>query len=191
MRVTILQGHPDPASFNASLAKSYHKGLQEAGHECRYLDVSTMNFDPILARGYHQIQPLEKDLVLAQEAISWCQHFVLNYPIWWGQMPAGLKGFFDRCFLPGWAFKYHKDDPFWDRLLAGRSARLIVTSDAPILYNFFAYSNGPIVIPKKMILGFCGFKPVRVTKIGSVKNLKAEKRQALLNKIEQLGRLAE
>lgn len=44
---------------------------------------------------------LEEDLVKAQELIRWADHLVFVYPIWWGTMPAVLKGFFDRVFLPG------------------------------------------------------------------------------------------
>jgi putative NADPH-quinone reductase len=187
MRIMIVQGHPDTESFCASLARSYQEGAQSAGHECRLLHVSELSFDSNLAHGYRQIQTLEPDLVKAQEWISWCEHLVVVYPIWWGQMPALFKGFFDRCFLPGWAFKYHQNDPFWDRLLAGRSAHMIVTSDAPALYNILAYWDSPITVPKRMIFRFCGFKPVRVSRIGSIKNTTEAKRKVILEAIRKKG----
>jgi len=31
---------------------------------------------------------------------------VLVYPTWWFNIPAILKGFFDRCFIPGVGFRY-------------------------------------------------------------------------------------
>ncbi|MDQ3230231.1 MAG: NAD(P)H-dependent oxidoreductase [Pseudobdellovibrionaceae bacterium] len=187
MRILILQGHPDAESFCASLAGSYKEGALAAGHECRLLSLQDMKFDPNLAHGYRQIQELEPDLVKAQEWISWCEHLVVIYPIWWGQMPALLKGFFDRCFLPGWAFKYHKNDPFWDRLLSGRSAHLIVTSDGPVLYNILAYWDSPVTVPRKMILRFCGFKPVRVSRIGSIKYTDDHKRRKILERFRKIG----
>ncbi|NET39786.1 MAG: flavodoxin family protein, partial [Cyanothece sp. SIO1E1] len=102
-------------------------------------------------------------------------------------MPALLKGFYDRILLPGWAFKYHKTGVLWDRLLKGRSARLIVTSDSPALYNRIVHRNSPIRISRNMILKFCGFDPVKVTTIGSVRHLSDSKRRASLAKIQQLG----
>ena len=86
------------------------------------------------ALGYAQIQPLEPDLLDAQASITWAQHLVWVYPIWWGGLPALLKGFLDRIFLPGFAFKYRPNSALWDRLLTGRSAELLVTMDSPPWY---------------------------------------------------------
>ncbi len=187
MRILILQGHPDKESFCSSLARSYQEGAQSAGHECRLLNIGELQFDSNLAHGYRQIQPLEPDLIKAQEWVKWCEHLVVIYPMWWGQMPALLKGFFDRCFLPGFAFKYHANDPFWDRLLKGRSAHMIVTSDAPVFYNFLAYWDAPITVPKKMIFKFCGFHPVRVSRIGNIKNSKETKLRSVLETMRKKG----
>ncbi len=187
MRILIVQGHPDTESFCSSLARSYQEGAQSAGHECRLLNVGELQFDSNLAHGYRQIQPLEPDLIKAQEWVKWCEHLVVIYPRWWGQMPALLKGFFDRCFLPGFAFKYHANDPFWDRLLKGRSAHMIVTSDAPVFYNFLAYWDAPITVPKKMIFKFCGFHPVRVSRIGNIKNSKETKLRSVLETMRKKG----
>ncbi len=187
MRILIVQGHPDTESFCSSLARSYQEGAQSAGHECRLLNVGELQFDSNLAHGYRQIQPLEPDLIKAQEWVKWCEHLLVIYPMWWGQMPALLKGFFDRCFLPGFAFKYHANDPFWDRLLKGRSAHMIVTSDAPVFYNFLAYWDAPITVPKKMIFKFCGFHPVRVSRIGNIKNSKETKLRSVLETMRKKG----
>ncbi len=149
MRILIVQGHPDTESFCSSLARSYQEGAQSAGHECRLLNVGELQFDSNLAHGYRQIQPLEPDLIKAQEWVKWCEHLVVIYPMWWGQMPALLKGFFDRCFLPGFAFKYHANDPFWDRLLKGRSAHMIVTSDAPVFYTSSPIGMRRLQSPKR------------------------------------------
>ncbi len=187
-KILIIDGHPDENSFCAAIAGAYAKGVQGDEVELQILALRNLKFDLNLRHGYRKIQELEPDLVEAQKKIKWCEHLVVIYPIWWGSMPALMKGFFDRCLLPGFGFKYHKEDPFWDRLLAGRSARVIVTSDAPALYNLIMYFNAPVIIMKKMILGFCGFKPVRTTVIGGVKNLSEKKRVKILKQISSLGR---
>jgi NAD(P)H dehydrogenase (quinone) len=188
-KILIIDGHPNETSFCHALAGAYAKGAQIAGFDVQMLSLRNLKFDLNLQQGYRQIQELEPDLIKAQNLIKWCEHLVIIYPVWWGTMPALLKGFLDRCWLPGFAFKYHDQDPFWDRLLTGRSARIIVTSDAPVLYNFIVNFNAPVRVMKNMILGFCGFKPIKTTSIGSVKNLDKKKLGDVLGQVEQLGHL--
>lgn len=187
-KVLIILGHPNKESFCGALAESYKQGAVEAGAEVRTIALADLDFALNLKLGYKEIQELEPDLKAAQEAISWSEHIVWVYPIWWATMPALLKGFLDRTFLPGFAFKYRKDSPFWDRLLTGRSARMIVTMDAPVWYNYWINGNAGPKAMKKATLEFSGFKPVKVTAIGSVKSLKSEQLDAWVNKIKNLGR---
>lgn len=186
-RILIIDGHPNPNSICSAIGDSYYQGAQESQFEVNKIALRDLKFDLNLRNGYRTIQNLEPDLILAQEKIKWCSHLVIIYPIWWGTMPALVKGFLDRCWLPGFAFKYHKNDPFWDRLLAGRSARMIVTSDAPTLYNFLMYFNAPVLVMKKAVLGFCGFKPVRVTTFGNIKNRSKIDLEKILEKVKKLG----
>lgn len=186
-KILILDGHPDESSFCRALVSAYAEGAKAASFDVQTLSLRSLAFDLNLRQGYTKIQELEPDLIAAQNMIKWCEHLVVIYPIWWGTMPALLKGFLDRCWLPGFAFKYHQNDPFWDRLLEGRSARIVVTSDAPTLYNLIVNLNSPVRIMKKMVLGFCGFKPVKTTAIGNVKNLNAAQRLKLIEDVRRLG----
>ena len=187
----MLDAHPSDRSFCKALADAYESAAKDAGYEIERINLRELDFNPNLIHGYAEIQELEPHLQMAQKKIMQCQHLVLIFPIWWGSMPALLKGFFDRCLLPGYAFKYHEKDPFWDKLLKGRSARVIITSDAPVFYNWLMYLGAPYVTIKKTILGFCGFKPVKLLSIGSVKTLSASKREGWLTKVSALGRSGE
>ena len=99
--------------------RAYESGARAGGHACRTLPLYELTFDPILRRGYHEPMKLEADLVAAQATILWAQHLVFVYPTWWGSLPALMKGFTDRIFLPGFAFKCRKNSVKWHRLLAG------------------------------------------------------------------------
>ena len=123
-----------------------------------------------------------------QQDISEATHLVFVYPTWWGTYPALLKGFIDRVFLPGYAFKYHKDDPFWDKLLKGKTARLIVTMDSPKWYNFFVYKNAGHNSMRKAVLEFCGIKPVKITSFAPIKTSDIIKRKQWLEEVEMLGK---
>ncbi len=186
-KVLIILGHPNKETFCGSLGESYKKGALKSGAEVEEIFVSDLKFDPILHQGYKTIQELEPDLLRAQQLIKWAEHFVFIYPTWWVTMPALLKGFLDRVLLPGFAFKYRPNSSLWDQYLTEKSARLIITMDAPVWYNFLVYGNAGQKAMKRGTLGFCGIKPVRVTTIGSVKMLKTEQLINWLNKIEKLG----
>lgn len=185
--VLVINGHPSPDSFCSALSQAYMGGVNKQTSEVRYIDLSRITFDPNLKFGYTQRTELEEDLKEAQKLIKWANHIVFVYPTWWGAMPAVLKGFIDRIFLPGFAFKYREDSVFWDKLLVGKSAHLIVTSDTPSWYNRLIYKRAGHNVMKRNILNFCGIKPVRVTEIGPVKPSSEQSRAKWLEKVKLLG----
>ena len=111
MRIYVLFAHPDPESFNGQLAAGYCSAAIAAGHEVRRQDLFELEFDPILRLGLRAVQPLEVDLIAARANLDWCQHFVLFYPVWWGNVPAVLKGFFDRALYSEITYHHDVDDP--------------------------------------------------------------------------------
>ncbi|MCF7749767.1 NAD(P)H-dependent oxidoreductase [Bacillus subtilis subsp. subtilis] len=185
--IVILLGHPDRDSLCGALAERYQQAALRAGHHVQLFALGEIDFDPILRHGYRQIQPLEPALQQVNEAIAHCQHLVLVYPTWWGGMPALLKGYFDRAFLPGYAFRYRKDTVWWDRLLTGRSARVITTLDTPPWYYRWVYRMPGHQQVRRTILAFCGITPVRISGFGPVRSASAGRRATWLQVVERLG----
>jgi putative NADPH-quinone reductase len=105
-------------------------------------------------------------------------------------MPALLKGFIDRVFLPGFAFKYREGSRFWDRLLSGRSAHLLVTMDTPPWYFRWVYRMPGHNQMKRTILEFSGIKPVTVSSFGPIKDSQLQKREKWLAQANAYGRHA-
>jgi putative NADPH-quinone reductase len=186
-RILVILGHSANDSFCGSLAESYIKGARAAGNEVQQISLANLSFDPVLHNGYASIQELEPDLITAQTAIIWAQHIVFVYPIWWGALPALLKGFIDRIFLPGFAFKFRDGSQFWDRLLSGRSAHLLVTMDTPPWYFRWIYRMPGHNQMKRTILEFCGIKPVAVSSFGPIKSANRQKREKWLAQAEVRG----
>lgn len=185
MRIYVLLAHPDKTSFNGAIADAYEEAALAAGHEVRRQNLGDMRFDPVLWHGYHAVQELEPDLVAAQQNITWCEHWVLVYPIWWGSVPALLKGFFDRALYAGFAYRYHLSDPMWDGLLGGRSAQVITTSDAPRAWTFIAYRNSDLGTVKYATLQFCGVRPVKVLRLDRIKDLSEADRAGYLRRVRR------
>lgn len=188
--ITVILGHPDSTSFCGALANAYLEAAREAGHAVNIFRLGDIEFDPVLHHGYNKRQTLEPGLEAVKVAIAASEHLVFVYPIWWGSIPALLKGMFDRVFLPGFAFKYRKDSPLWDRLLSGRSAHCIVTLDTPPWYYRLVYRMPGHHQMKRTILEFCGIKPVKITSFGPVRTARENKRTSWLNKVAEYGRSA-
>ncbi len=187
-KILIINGHPDKESFCFYLAESYKKGADTAGADCKLVNLIDLDFNPILTFGYRKISELESDLVKMQKEISSADHLVLVYPNWWSTFPALLKGFIDRVFVPGFAFKYRENSPFWDKLLKGKTARLIVTMDTPWWYYWLINRNAGHNAMKICVLEFCGIKPVKITAFAPVKSSDEKKRKQWLDEVEALGK---
>lgn len=183
MKIYLLLAHPDNDSFNARIAQAYRDKAIEKGHDVRLQRLGDMQFDPILKKDFIHSQPLEPDLQQAQQNILWCEKWVVVYPIWWGSFPALFKGFIDRTLLSGFAYQYHKNNSFWDKLLKGRSAEIITTSDAPNFWIWWQYRNSDLHTIKDAIFRFCGIKPIKSTRIDRVRYLDEAKRQRWIEKI--------
>lgn len=186
-KILIINGHPNKESFNFGIAEAYRDGAKESGAEVRMLTIADLEFNPNLQYGYRKRMTLEPDLLAAWEDILWSDHLVWIHPVWWGGLPAIMKGFIDRLFLPGFAFRYRENSLFWDKLLKGKSARIITTLDQPNWYYVIAFGRPSVNQLKKSVLQFCGVAPVKVTYVGVIKTSDDTKRTAWLNKIRRLG----
>jgi NAD(P)H dehydrogenase (quinone) len=186
--ILIIQGHPDADSYCQALAQAYMQGTAGAGATVQYLRLRDVNFNYNLEHAYKRRTEWEPELVQAWAQVQWAHHIVWVYPTWWGGMPALLKAFIDRLLLPGFAFKYRENSRWWDRLLKGKSARIITTMDMPVWYYWLRYGAPGIRSMKEVTLGFCGFKPVKVTALGSVKYRKQAWLSATLENMAGAGK---
>lgn len=185
--ILIINGHPNKESFNHALAKAYKEAALKSGAFVTEINIADLNFNPNLKYGYTKRMELEPDLQYSLEKIQEADHLVWVHPVWWGGLPAIMKGFLDRLFLPGLAFKYRENSVWWDKLLTGKTARIITTIDQPAWYYRLIYGNPSINQLKKSTLEFCGIKPVKVTAIGIIKTSDPAKRISWLNKVSRLG----
>ncbi len=185
--ILIINGHPDNESYNFALAQAYKTGAVNGGAVVDEIIVRDLQFNPILNYGYRKRTILEPDLEAAWKKIMWADHLVFVYPVWWGSTPALLKGFIDRVFLPGFAFKIRDNSLLWDKLLTGRSAHIICTLDQPNWYYWLMYGSPSHKAMKKSTLQFCGVNPVRITAIGPILDSKEVNRKKWLARIEQMG----
>lgn len=186
-KILVIQGHPRSESLCSSLAREYAAAAQQGGSQVDLLDLPQLKFDPILREGYKAEQALEPDLVKAQQLIRAADHLMFIFPSWWASMPALLKGFLDRVFLPGFAFKYRKNSPLPEKLLKGKTARIFITMDAPgWYYRWFNRAPG-LRLLKFGTLEFCGVKPVKYNLFGPVRGAPEKLLQKFINEARRIG----
>lgn len=188
-KIYILMGNPDKVeTLSNDLADAYAEAATAAGHEVRRDNIHDLQFDPILHQGYKVIQTLEPDLLKVQDNMRWADHLVLIYPLWWSTMPALLKALFDRMWLPAFAFHFWKNGWGWDRLMKGKTARVIILSKMNPFLIQFMFGDFTHEI-RSAILGFAGYR-VRITKLGDSESLTTPQRTRWMNRIRKLAQSA-
>ena len=190
-RILIIQGHPDAAAphFGHALAACYAEAAQDAGHVVQRIDVARLDF-PLLrsAQAWERDEP-PPVLLEAQRQIRWADHLVFFFPLWLGDMPALLKAFLEQVARPGFAFRPSPGGGLGERLLAGRSARVVVTMGMPALVYRFYFRAHSVRALERNVLGHLGFSPVDETLIGRVAALDDAARIRWLATLRRLGRL--
>lgn len=110
MRVLTIYCHPRPDSFCAALRDAAMETLTSIGHSIELRDLYAEGFDPVLSAYQRDVYfDSEPEAMRGLEdhvaALRQAEALLLVYPTWWLGMPAMLKGWFDRVWLPGVAFR--------------------------------------------------------------------------------------
>lgn len=189
-KIAIIVGHPQQQTLCDGLAEAYERGAKAAGHEVKLFALSKLQFDPILHEGYRREQPLEPDLQAAYDWMAAAEHWVFVFPLWCGDMPALLKGFFERILQPDLIRRHGTEQAMNWRIFENKSARIIMTMGMPTLFYRFWYGASTIRLMKRNILHFIGVKPVRHTLFGMVADVSTDKRHEWLKQMEALGTAA-
>lgn len=182
-KAVVLCGHPHPSSFSSALAQAWIDGA--VGVDSQLFELAQMDFDAVLAPDYGRDQALEPDLLALRDSLESAAHLVLAYPVWWSSTPAKLKGLFDRLLLPGWAYSIVDGRPQGG--FVGRSARTLVTMDAPLWYDRVFNRGASRAQVNTGTLKFCGFAPLRETAFGGVGESSAQARQRMVIKASAAG----
>lgn len=143
MRILVVYCHPVPTSYAAALRDCALAALARAGHETRLLDLYREGFDPVMS-------PLERERYLTDgeaniagvqphvDALRWAEGLLFVFPTWYFGPPAMLKGWLERTWLPGVAFRVprFKGDRQGPLMQHVRWLGVITTSGSPRWWLF-------------------------------------------------------
>lgn len=123
MNVLLVYAHPEPTSFTNALKETAREALTAAGHSVEVSDLYAEGFNPVAGRhdftgvfdatrfhyqneqGHaHATGTFAPDLAREQQRVLKADFIIWLYPIWWGGVPAILKGWFDRVMAFGFAY---------------------------------------------------------------------------------------
>ncbi len=186
MKHLIIYSHLNPNSFTKAIVDQIEIKGKEKGDEVKIIDLYGEKFNPILE--FPDIESMfmgketPTDAKKYQEMITWADHLTFVYPLWWGQMPAMLKGFIDRIFASGFAFEYGETGP--KGLLNGKTAKLYISTGTP---NEYYEQSGMFDAQRRInnegVFGFCGIKS-SITFFGNVAMGTDELRKGYLDSIK-------
>jgi putative NADPH-quinone reductase len=188
-RIAIIDGHPDPDQlhFVHALADHYERGAREGGHEVRRITIANLNLPLLRTAREFQSSTVPQAVRGCQQDLAWAEHWVILYPLWLGSMPALLKGFFEQVARPGFAFRASRVPGPHRKLLAGRSAHVIVTMGMPGLFYRWYYRAHSLKSFERNILAFMGIAPVRTTIVGMVEGVSSATRRKWLQRMSRFG----
>jgi len=186
-KILVLNAHPDAGNghFGDALAERYASGATAAGMKTRMLIVNELQFPLLDSATSWRAPEAPADIRQAQDDIRWCDHLAFFYPLWMGDMPALLKGFLEQVMRPNFAFT-EPQGKMPEKLLTGRSARLVVTMGMPAFFYRTFYRAHSVKSLRRNVLLFSGIKPVRTSLVGMLEG-KDRHRQKWLDKMTRLG----
>ncbi len=190
MKVLVVYAHPNPESFNHAILETLTHALRDRGHEVRVRDLYAEPFDPVLspadlgaaAAG----EPLPEDVRREQAAVAWAEVLAFIYPLWWFDRPAVLKGWFDRVFTNGFAFRF--DEAGIQGLLRGKRAFVLVTAGGREADFEAIGAREHLLHPTtEGTLRFCGIEEVTDLVFYGVPMASGEARAAMLRRVARLA----
>ncbi|AZQ64654.1 flavodoxin family protein [Flammeovirga pectinis] len=188
MKHLIVFSHLNPESFTKAIVNEVISASEERGDEVKVTDLYSENFDPVLKfpdiQGMFMGGETPSDVKRYQDDISWAEHITFVFPLWWGQMPAMLKGYIDRVFASGFAFKYTETGV--DAMLTGKTSNVIIPHGSPTEYYEGSDMYKSLTrIFDGGVFGFCGIKS-EITYFGAVPTTSDEVRKKYLLETKNL-----
>jgi putative NADPH-quinone reductase len=197
MKRTLIYCHPYDKSYNAAIKSVIVDVHQKSDVELKVFDLYTRQFNPVMSQKELRefarartteginIQNLDPMTVEMAREINESDELILLFPIWWGLMPAQMKGFIDKVIFPG--LIYTQVSEFKLKLISNKLKKVtvITTMNAPSFLYRIVFGNSINFALKYGTFKKIGVKSYRWMNLSSVKLKSQSKRQDDLHRIEK------
>ena len=191
MRFLVILAHPLKDSFAASAASTIVDTLRSRGHEIDFLDLYAEDFDPRLTvaeRASYMTDHFDDTAIAPYiERLKAAEGLILVFPQWWFNLPAILKGFIDRVFAPGVAFKLDPDGGRLIPLLGNIRYFWVVTTTGSPWWIVHLYMGNPVKrLLKRGVAAFCSKGlDFRMLSLHNMDRSTEEKRKRFLDRVRR------
>lgn len=189
MKILIIYAYPHHDSFNGAIMSNLMENLKSE-HQVKIIDLYQEDFDPVLRFDKTHLRrnlQFDREMTKYRDLTVWSEHLIFIFPIWWGGMPAILKGFIDRVFAAGFIYKYKGLRP--EALqLKGRTAAILTTHDTPAFYVRFFQQDYGKVLKNQVLKTMAGVKTTKFLQVSFLRRSTETKRQKFLNKVSQYAK---
>lgn len=180
--LTIILAHPWHGSFNKAILDTITAKCDKINKPYKVIDLNKDNFNPVMTEPelalYSEGKAIDPLVTMYQEVLKETTEIVFIFPIWWGTMPAILKGFFDKVLLKDLAYNYNNG---WTPLLKINKSTIISTSESET--SNFKLSIEDTVIPNMLMS--VGINNTLWLNCDSVTNAGDKHRKAFLEKVDK------
>ncbi|XP_043937207.1 NAD(P)H dehydrogenase [quinone] 1-like [Protopterus annectens] len=176
----IVFAHQEKTSFNSALKDAAVESLKKTGWNVTVSDLYEMKFNAVLSRDDIIGNPknlnhfnyssetmeawkegrLSEDIVEEQKKLLCADLVVFQFPFYWFGMPAIMKGWVERVFLPGFAYTFQS--MYDNGHFKNKKALLSITTGGTSTMYSPQGINGDINVVlwplQNGILHFCGFQ---------------------------------
>lgn len=185
MKYLIINCHPYQKSFNYTLATAIVEKLNK-NNSIQFIDLIADNFNPVMsAQDLNLWRTGNTDDQLVKKymnAIQQADEVIFTFPVWWGAMPAILKGFCDKVLLPNFAYKYDENHNLLPNL-TGKKAIVISTMEISNQHFNDTFKNPIQHSFLELTLNTCGFKVEKHFQIDSITSGGKEYTTKMFNKV--------
>jgi len=187
MHILIITAHPSAHSFTHAIATSYQSACATKGYTTEILDLYTteLKMDFLRFDDQSELKLPNPTREALQAKITAADELVFIFPVWWVNMPAILKNFFDTVLTPWFAYKYRKWSMFPEKLLTSKKARIFCTCDAKG-WMYWLIGNPLRIILQVGTLGWCGIRVKSYTVFDQMRKRTDEERENMLKKVSRM-----
>ena len=146
MRVIVVLGHPRADSYCAAILNAIVNSLREK-HQVTEIRLADEKFTTAMTskerHAYETDSPLiSEDTRRHAQLLLQAEAIIFVYPTWWSGLPAQLKGWIDRVFVLGVAFKFNEKNQIRPNLNNIRHIIGVSTYGSPWRYVKLVNDNG-------------------------------------------------